>query len=1100
MYQAAPFQKPVIVSNVHYKLDYKTPGCCLCCGCTRTCMCFALLYYMHTLYHQGQWQAEADKRVLAEQAAPLPPGLGLSSTDSAASGLTVGLKDVILAPAVAQPNDSTCGEKLPVSTTMKTFESEDFHKDPLGSTSSKASEVKVSIVTSASNVNASIDSAYASTDLPQEQQWGGLSSSAQLQPQQEWGAKQQSGSLGNGTGTASHDHGGGGMLYNSIWSPSPQPGVSPSLVLEGWGSKQERCPQVDDSSDTFVGKPPTSQTDWLSSSCKPEGKASDSPVAQLQPLLSSEPLQAQRAPVMAGDSFSDFLQSVEHEAKWSPTGQQDTPSLAQAQPDLRLKEPQATEARFPSDSRPEPLEENPLPSRDPVLPAPSDQFQTPGTGFLTEKQSDSSFEDPAILEKGYKCKALEEIPAQASLQGEAVLGRSTNLALLALPHSSIPPVDAAMNVSCLPPSSEHSKDTLAHGLDPPLEASTHFSTPGSAHHTGSHSHHHRHCIEDLFSSPRTEMVCGETRSNHEAKTGSQSTPFQLEIESASVHVSPPGLTSNPMLDSSLTLGTGAVSSSFDSYFPSAFENGQPGDETTSAKDSSHLVALTHEDSLVHARVDTATDTSHGCCEYGDSTEPDTPIAYASTNPLSYPHESLSTPTVSGADIAGDSELQASPEVPNSAELVGVHPLQTVTPIPSHKDRDSVHPRTLGYPDPWLGITETAEEGISNVSNISNASSGEEPREDTFLAELTSTSPPALWGRLSRTSNTLASSLHHPSLGTSVGEVSEQSDGGERSSECTPYAASTNDDQDSNTVEEDLIFLAECFPDLELSYLRLLLNRCSGDVEKVVSHAVLSSLNPVSPQREFTGFHFISTAESSLPSSDTETSSTLSSVGYASDQVSDNDEILDDKVEEGGKLRDIESATEVLERLQFGDTEPSGFDLQLNKQGPPATENFSTETLEGLESPDECIDDGEIAKLLQEQLNLEASEERSMAADTTLRAESHGGLHEYQEGNEPRATDNVTLPSDNLPLTEVEAPQAVIPDTTSGGEREIGGVEEGGSLADRTEDNLVLKLTPSLARQLQDMFGAVRGHLLPKGECLRSLCDCNAVKCTYMYTC
>ena len=977
-----------------------------------------------TLHHQGHWQSQegaADyTRPFPEQPPSMPLELTLSSTSDTAPGLTVGTKNL---GSVDQTSNSKFGADLPsVAMIMQTRESEDFHKEP---TASKGSEVKVSAT--------SIDNAYTHSDL---QQWESVPTSAQLQPQQEWAAKQQSGSLGNSTSTASH--GGGRLLYNSIWSPSPPPGDSSPLVLGGWESNQELRPQTNESS----GKALTSQVEWTSS--KPR---SVSPVARLQPpnQYSSEPYsQAQKMTSRAGEFFHDFQQmgrSMDNEAEWSPPAKALSAAGSKG--------------------------ENPLPSRDPIQPAPSSQLQTPRTVFLPEKRSDSSFEDPAILEKGYKYKTLEQIPAHASLQGEAVLGKSTGLALSVPPHSLIPPVDAAMNVSSLPPSSEHANDFLAHELDP-------FATPFSVHQTG--THYRREPLGDLFSSPRAEMVCGEAENDREAKTGSKPSPYQIDPELDLVYV-PPGLTSNAnlqstMSESPLTVGTEAVS---DTYFPSAFTNSQLGEETLSAEDSFHLIAPL-EATPVHARADTLTDESHGY-DYGDITEPDTPIACASTNSLSYPHEDISTPTIGGAGI--DSELQMNLEVSSSSELVGLCPLQAATPTASHGGPNSVRPWSLGYPDPRLSVSETEEEAISNVSNVSNASSGEEPIENSFLVDVASV-PPALWG--TPTSTTWASSsLHYPGPSHSnTGADREEYSGEYRS--CT---ASTSDDQDTNKVEEDLAFLTDCFPDLEQSYLRRLYDRCMGNVEEAVSHALLSSVNPLSPRGDISGFHFNSIVHSQHVS-DTETSSNVSSVSNGSDlaNLASEDDILDDEEEESSEEpRDganLESAVEMIELLQLDDPEPNALDSLLNEQGPPTTECFSTE---GLEDLDECIDDEEIARLLQEQLNLEASEERITGVDTTLLAESHGGPKEYQPDNKPKATDDVSLPFGNLPLTEVETSQAALPDPTPGGERvPREEKEQGGPQADRTEDNLILKLTPSLARQLQDMFGAVMGRLLPEGEC------------------
>ena len=189
------------------------------------------------------------------------------------------------------------------------------------------------------------------------------------------------------------------------------------------------------------------------------------------------------------------------------------------------------------------------------------------------------------------------------------------------------------------------------------------------------------------------------------------------------------------------------------------------------------------------------------------------------------------------------------------------------------------------------------------------------------------------------------------------------------------------------VEGDLGFLKECFPDLESGYLEELYQLCERDVEKAVSCVL--------------GYPHTSREDR------TEESSTLSVASNAISQVS-----------VAASDTDAKAATrQVLEYLQTDSGVPQSTWLH-HRDKSSATDS---ETL-----PD-CVDDEEIARQLQQELDHEVQ---------TFHTTNPPGPAQDEE--------KITTNSHEVPVGDA---------------------------------NLVLTLTPSLAKQLQEMFGTVT-TLLP----------------------
>ena len=208
---------------------------------------------------------------------------------------------------------------------------------------------------------------------------------------------------------------------------------------------------------------------------------------------------------------------------------------------------------------------------------------------------------------------------------------------------------------------------------------------------------------------------------------------------------------------------------------------------------------------------------------------------------------------------------------------------------------------------------------------------------------------------------------------------------------------------------DMLFLVECFPDLEEGYLERLLIRNQGNVEETVSMALLSSMagTPLSPLSGNTYFEYrTQTSDESSKSG-----GSVSFLTRAEDfEGTANDEVL---------------ARTLQDKLDH-DTKGCG----VAKEGVLHLENG------GLYLGSK--DDEEIARILQEELNhSDAGTEHVQSDSVTLR-----------DGAKPL--------HDGMPYLETVTPINV------------------------EDDNLVLKLTPSLARQLQNLFGPVKQHL-PNGS-------------------
>ena len=203
-------------------------------------------------------------------------------------------------------------------------------------------------------------------------------------------------------------------------------------------------------------------------------------------------------------------------------------------------------------------------------------------------------------------------------------------------------------------------------------------------------------------------------------------------------------------------------------------------------------------------------------------------------------------------------------------------------------------------------------------------------------------------------------------------------------------------------ESDLAFLVECFPDLSQQFLRLLLQQNHGNVEEAVSTALVSTVTSPTLPRDIGNIFSL-------------TSSPLA-YDHVHQQV------------QGGRLHQHASESSAASVTSESEVE-GGVEFVISED-------------------DECVDDKEIARIMQEQLNRVDSGDSSLQAARRIAMQ---GTERRGEGGERGQVDETLL----------------------------GEVQE--------DDNLVLRLSRSLASQLQQMFGSVEKHLSMEGSLLHVSC-------------
>lgn len=237
-------------------------------------------------------------------------------------------------------------------------------------------------------------------------------------------------------------------------------------------------------------------------------------------------------------------------------------------------------------------------------------------------------------------------------------------------------------------------------------------------------------------------------------------------------------------------------------------------------------------------------------------------------------------------------------------------------------------------------------------------------------------------------------------------------------------------------DSDLLFLTECFPGLEEEYLFAIFKICNRNVEDALSVLLYSHSN----QNDVAFNQNLYNAQISTDTTD-DTSSTVSSTGYPG--------YPDLFPPPGFTIQPSDSSPEQPMGPSKHDCPKPTF--SIGGFGPDECDHDEVTIGAGAErkftpffDASECIDDEEIARALQEQLDFEAS-------SSELQQLASKG----KDGSEKTRVADEQGRSYNFQSKETSLSSA--------------------------DENLELKLTASLARQLQEMFGSVTNQLPFEGN-------------------
>ena len=234
-------------------------------------------------------------------------------------------------------------------------------------------------------------------------------------------------------------------------------------------------------------------------------------------------------------------------------------------------------------------------------------------------------------------------------------------------------------------------------------------------------------------------------------------------------------------------------------------------------------------------------------------------------------------------------------------------------------------------------------------------------------------------------------------------------------------------------DSDLLFLTECFPGLEEEYLFAIFKICNRNVEDSLSVLLYSHSN----QNDVSFNQNLYNAQISTYTTD-DTSSTVSSTGYPDlfpppgFTVQPSDSSPEQSM--GSSKHDCPKPT-----FSIGGFGPDECDHDEATIGAGAKRKFTP-----FFDASECIDDEEIARALQEQLDFEASSSELQQLASKGKDSSEKTRVVDEQGR-----------SYNFQSKETSLSSA--------------------------DENLELKLTASLARQLQEMFGSVTNQLPFEGN-------------------
>lgn len=343
------------------------------------------------------------------------------------------------------------------------------------------------------------------------------------------------------------------------------------------------------------------------------------------------------------------------------------------------------------------------------------------------------------------------------------------------------------------------------------------------------------------------------------------------------------------------------------------------------------------------------------------------------------------------------------------------------------------------------VNEPTEPGISDADKVDNDNSGGgdndrcgQEEEMTFEPLSAETDKPADEGISAKDSALTLTTTSEPSL---EGYYLDWS---------TPCVDNLTS---SSNWESDLLFLIECFPDLEPNYLSTLLKMCKGSLEAAISTTLVSHSSQINSPAEEQSFIYLESQFSADTTDDA--SSTISSASCSELYTSQTHGF-------GGQQLDSspEQQTTTTASQYKVDPVPNDRQKAIFSIGDESDERSDVvhepELVPFFDEP-ECANDEEIARALQEELDHEAS--------------SSNQLQQSNQEATTSAAGSMSV-SDHVAETAVERRDRSL---------SHGSEDTHEPRPSAGDENLELRLSASLARQLQDMFGPITDKLPFEGK-------------------
>ena len=343
------------------------------------------------------------------------------------------------------------------------------------------------------------------------------------------------------------------------------------------------------------------------------------------------------------------------------------------------------------------------------------------------------------------------------------------------------------------------------------------------------------------------------------------------------------------------------------------------------------------------------------------------------------------------------------------------------------------------------VNEPTEPGISDANKVDNDNSGGgdndrcgQEEEMTFEPLSAETDKPADEGISAEDSALTLTTTSEPSL---EGYYLDWS---------TPCVDNLTT---SSNWESDLLFLIECFPDLEPNYLSTLLKMCKGSLEAAISTTLVSHSSQINSPAEEQSFVYFESQFSTDTTDDA--SSTISSASCSELYTSQTHGFGGQQLDSSPEQQTTTTASQYKVDPVPSDRQKAIFSIG-NESDERSDVVREPELVPFFDEP-ECANDEEIARALQEELDHEAS--------------SSNQLQQSNQEATTSAAGSMSV-SDHVAETAVERRDR---SSSHGSEDTREPCPSAG------DENLELKLSASLARQLQDMFGPITDKLPFEGK-------------------